>query len=336
MFICENIPEDLTAYVEKFRECRNCDVCIAINTFNKVKYIVNENNLFVEDIDYINERCSEIIKYIIINVSNGLTSTTYVLCGISNHDENVLYRMATTNYEVVEKILYKYIKRNVSEYNYNFDLWTPMFESDMSMFKYEPDVQQTDYISRETGEIVNVSRPLSFNDVNDVIYRLYSMTHCSDSEFEMEPEVAEQFINSIGNVINELRNHAVERETGDSDNDDEGYNAQFDILYENNRNRIINETYNFTHKEHKLCVHDDKNVNVSDDMKSCLLCYEDSDYVCSNCGFPICCNCMDKLRLQLHVKCPNCQCEPIKFYNIANRNKFSELNSNNSNSKCEN
>lgn len=328
MFICENIPEDMTEFVDKFdKECRLCDTCIASNIFNKVKYIVNEDNLFVEDEEYITERCSEFIKYIIVNISNGLTATSYILCGVSNYDENVLYRMITSNNEVVQKTIYKYIKRNVAEYNYNFDLWTPMFESDMSMFKYEPDVQQTDYISRETGETIDASRPLTFNDVNDAIYRLYSMTHSDDgTEFEMQPEVAEQFMNSIGSVINELRNYMIERETGDSD--DEGFNAQFSILFENNRNRVINENYDFTHEEHKLNICDDKNVNVSDDMKSCLLCYNDSDYVCSNCGFPICCSCMNKLRLQLHVKCPNCQCEPIKFYNIANRCKFSEFNNN--------
>lgn len=303
----------MSEFVDKFsRGCRNCDVCVTGNVFNRIKYLINENTIFTSDIDYFNQRCLDVIKYIVINISNGLTSTEYTICGISLYDENILYRMITSNYKVAEKAIYRYIKRNVTLYNYNFDSWTPIFETDLSIFKYEPNIRLVEYISRETGEpINNISRPLSFNDVNDVIYRLYSITH--ESDFEMEPEVAQQFFNSISNVINELQNHIVHE-------DDD----QFDILFENNRNIEINENYNFSHKEHKLNIHNDKNIHASDDINTCLLCYESSDYVCSKCGFPICNDCMNKLRLQLHIRCPNCRNEPMEFYNIENRCKFNK------------
>lgn len=90
---------------------------------------------------------------------------------------------------------------------------------------------------------------------------------------------------------------------------------QLDSLYDENRDKIISDLYD---------EHDDKpqpitiiseQIDINDDIKSCELCYDDAEYVCSKCHYPICDSCKEHLRKSTG-KCPCCQNYPLELCKI--------------------
>ena len=61
---------------------------------------------------------------------------------------------------------------------------------------------------------------------------------------------------------------------------------------------------------------DDKNIiDRNEENKSCLLCYENSEYCCSVCKYPLCESCLNVLN-NSSCKCPCCQMVPLKMIKI--------------------
>lgn len=51
------------------------------------------------------------------------------------------------------------------------------------------------------------------------------------------------------------------------------------------------------------------------DNDSCLLCYDRADYICYDCGYPLCSHCVKHLKHSTN-KCPNCQFQPVHYQPI--------------------
>lgn len=69
------------------------------------------------------------------------------------------------------------------------------------------------------------------------------------------------------------------------------------------------------HHHHKLHFTDDEPVERTEENKECDLCCEKSDYICCNCKYPLCSNCIRRLGKSTN-QCPSCRELPMRMRRI--------------------
>ena len=94
--------------------------------------------------------------------------------------------------------------------------------------------------------------------------------------------------------------------------------------FEENREETIDKIYG-EHQNHKLIFSELSSIKRNEDIDECKLCYEKSDYVCEQCKYPLCSDCIMHLKKSTN-KCPACQAFPIKLQRVENGNYKIEQN----------
>ena len=91
------------------------------------------------------------------------------------------------------------------------------------------------------------------------------------------------------------------------------------LSFEQNLNDVINKTYSprstITHDVKILAT--PSSIPRNDNNSECKLCFSESNYICSKCGYPLCSSCMDKIKHSTG-KCPCCQDYPLMLNTISN------------------
>jgi len=98
------------------------------------------------------------------------------------------------------------------------------------------------------------------------------------------------------------------------DNDNETLNEVIDESFESNRQNVQNKLYNENHNW-KLFIVDHTLAERTPDNNTCLLCYDKADYVCYDCGYPLCINCVKHLKHSTN-QCPKCRFQPVHYQPI--------------------
>lgn len=96
--------------------------------------------------------------------------------------------------------------------------------------------------------------------------------------------------------------------------DDTVLNDVADASFEQSRQDSLNQTFG-EHNDHELKFITHAIRPRDEDNCQCLLCYEKSDYVCYDCFYPLCKNCILRLKHSTN-KCPQCQFCPIHLQPI--------------------
>ena len=117
----------------------------------------------------------------------------------------------------------------------------------------------------------------------------------------------------------------------------------YDRLFEENRQETLDKVF-AENKNNKLIYNDKKELG-NDDNNECKLCYGNSTFVCSNCHYPLCSDCIEHIRKSTG-KCPCCQSFPLELSKIVyeedgwNEDKVRKWNMNKDNKtdcdECEN
>lgn len=97
-----------------------------------------------------------------------------------------------------------------------------------------------------------------------------------------------------------------------------------DILnfsFEQNLNEVINKTYSpsptITHDVKILTSPSSLPLPRDENNSECKLCFDESNYVCSKCGYPLCSSCVDRIKHSTG-KCPCCQDYPLMLNIVSN------------------
>ena len=90
--------------------------------------------------------------------------------------------------------------------------------------------------------------------------------------------------------------------------------TQLDVLYDDHRNKIIEEKYGET-KNHTITILDAPPVELTDENKECELCYDNSEFICSKCNYPMCSACLEHIKKSTG-ECPCCRDYPLTLVKI--------------------
>lgn len=86
-----------------------------------------------------------------------------------------------------------------------------------------------------------------------------------------------------------------------------------DQLFDEDRNEVINQTYSTTqHHEIELT---NESAEMNDDIKECHLCYDNAQFICYKCAYPMCKSCLEHLQKSTGI-CPCCRSTPLKLKSI--------------------
>ena len=97
-----------------------------------------------------------------------------------------------------------------------------------------------------------------------------------------------------------------------------GINDMLLRSFEENREETIDKIYG-EHQNHKLIFSELNSIKRNEDIDECKLCYEKADYVCEQCKYPLCSECIMHLKKSTN-KCPACQSFPVKLQRVENGN----------------
>ena len=283
MFTCNNLPYDANDLIanKQHLPLRSIDLNIMCSVLDNLTDVISE--LF-DDCEYGVTLSKHIIAHILQNISDNYKSNKYTIYGVCE-DKNTLLRIITDKPKTVERIISSYINRNIFQYGAFLDMWEEILEIDISVYAERSGNEKLAYVSKQTGGVISDT---SGNDYYD------------DEEI---PIINDELTTDNDNTYNPDVTTSVDRAV--------------EISFEMNRNKVIDEKYGFNH-EHTIALNDKAEIKLTSDNSECLICYENGDYVCHECGALLCCDCIDKLRHSTAI-CPQCQKNLAQIDHIVNR-----------------
>ena len=243
-----------------------------------------------DDCEYGITLSKHIIAHILQNITDNYKSNKYTIYGVCN-DKNTLLRIITDNAKTVERIISSYINRNIFQYGAFLDMWEQILEVDISVYAEHSGNEKLAYVSKQTGNVISNAIENNYDDEEIPI---------------INDELATD--DNIDNVYNPDVTTSIDRAV--------------EISFEMNRNKVINEKYGFNH-EHSIIINNKAEVKPSFDNTECIICYENADYVCHECGTLLCNCCINKLKHSTAI-CPQCQKYLKQIDHIANRPYYYE------------
>ena len=98
----------------------------------------------------------------------------------------------------------------------------------------------------------------------------------------------------------------------------DNYQEVLDQSFEEAREQTVNQIYS-EHHDHILHFSKEPEIERSDDNNDCNLCYLKADYVCEECKYPLCANCVRRIKTSNNT-CPSCRHHPIILRRIKDGN----------------
>lgn len=98
----------------------------------------------------------------------------------------------------------------------------------------------------------------------------------------------------------------------------DNYQEALDRSFEEAREHTLHEIYDVKHN-HILHFSDKKQVPRTDENNDCQLCYLKADYICEECKYALCSDCIRRIKTSNNT-CPCCRHHPIVLQRIAEGN----------------
>lgn len=98
----------------------------------------------------------------------------------------------------------------------------------------------------------------------------------------------------------------------------DNYQAALDESFEEAREHTIDQIYS-THHDHILHFSSETEVERTNDNTDCNLCYSSADYICEECKYPLCAECVRRIKTSNNT-CPSCRHHPIVLRRIKDGN----------------